>query len=357
MNTEWLRNKSHEKFYPVTHEKAVLCGDNSDKTLDTRLAEIDSSINGIQIGGRNLLLNTLREVTTNGYRITSYTPSTPLVVGEKYVATLCITPAEGVQEIRLYASAGMAMLAILKVSGTSRQIVSCAFTMPSYWSGQTPEDNIFYANVELYRFPNDGTVTGDTTIHWIKLEKGNIATDWTPAPEDVDNSIKAVGKETTVNLLNPTLQTTTINGITCTKNADGSYTLTGTSTEVIDSFISTSTSMVKDTKYKLLGVPADVTDDALFMYVMNGTESMNDKGDGKVFTYTGDTTTTKIIHLVVNKNKTLDNLVVKPMLTTNLDATYDDFVTYTGDSGRLNGDVAEIQENMTTIELGTDITD
>lgn len=174
-------------------------------TLEVTNDKISSAVteskvytDAIQIGGRNLLLNTLRDVTNNEYEITAYTPSTPLIVGETYTATLCITPAESVQDIRLYVSTGMACIAVLRVSGTLRQIVSKTFTMPSYWPGQTPEDNIFHAIVRLYRFPNDGTVTSNTTVHWIKIEKGNKATDWTPAPEDVeaDATTKANGAVT-----------------------------------------------------------------------------------------------------------------------------------------------------------------
>ena len=36
----------------------------------------------------------------------------------------------------------------------------------------------------------------------------------------------------------------------------------------------------------------------------------------------------------------------KPMLTTNLSATYDDFVPYTGDGETLTHDVAEIKNNL-----------
>ena len=160
--------------------------DITNNKISSAVTESKAYTDAVKIGGRNLLLNTLREVTTNGYEITSYPPSTPLVVGEKYIATLCLTPAKGVQAILLFVSGGMSCIAVLNVSGISRQIVSCAFTMRSYWSGQTPEDGMVYANVSLYRIPNDGTVTGDTTIHWIKIEKGNKATDWSPAPEDLE---------------------------------------------------------------------------------------------------------------------------------------------------------------------------
>ena len=44
---------------------------------------------------------------------------------------------------------------------------------------------------------------------------------------------------------------------------------------------------------------------------------------------------------------TANNLNKKPMLTTNLNATYDDFVPYTGSTGKLNSDVASLSKNNT----------
>ena len=38
------------------------------------------------------------------------------------------------------------------------------------------------------------------------------------------------------------------------------------------------------------------------------------------------------------------------MLTTNLSATYDDFVPYTGDTGKLNSDVASLLKRIETLE-------
>ena len=68
----------------------------------------------------------------------------------------------------------------------SKQIISKTFTM-AYYDGRTPDIYPSYGYAQLYRFPNDGTVTGNTTVHWFKIEKGNKATDWTPAPEDIDS--------------------------------------------------------------------------------------------------------------------------------------------------------------------------
>ena len=43
MNIEWLKNKEEEKFYPVGHEEAILCGENSDITLKDKLDTIQST--------------------------------------------------------------------------------------------------------------------------------------------------------------------------------------------------------------------------------------------------------------------------------------------------------------------------
>ena len=52
------------------------------------------------------------------------------------------------------------------------------------------------------------------------------------------------------------------------------------------------------------------------------------------------------IYIAVWENQTLDNVIIKPMLTTNLSATYDDFVPYTGDGETLVTDVAEIKNDL-----------
>ena len=52
------------------------------------------------------------------------------------------------------------------------------------------------------------------------------------------------------------------------------------------------------------------------------------------------------VDMRVVEGTTVNNLVFKPMITTNLDATYDDFVPYTGDTGKLNSDVAELKNDL-----------
>lgn len=146
-----------------------------------------TSIDNLEIGGRNLFLNTGETVSNNNYKISEYAPaSEALKAGEIYTATICVTPAENVSKIELYFSLGYMRLARFLISGTSKQIISSKFTM-AYYDGRTPDINPSYGYAQLYRYPDDGTVTGNTTVHWFKIEKGNKATDWAPAPEDIES--------------------------------------------------------------------------------------------------------------------------------------------------------------------------
>lgn len=144
----------------------------------------------LEIGGRNLFLKTGVEHSNNDYRTADYDiANEALVPGKIYTATICVTPGSGVEYYKLYFSAGYVDAATFDVKGTSKQTVSTTFIMPKYYSDRTPENNIAYAAAQLYRYPTNGTVTENSTIHWIKIEKGTKATDWIPAPEDlVDKS-------------------------------------------------------------------------------------------------------------------------------------------------------------------------
>ena len=161
-----------------------------DEDIDNVWEKADNaqtSIDNLEIGGRNLFLNTGKTVSKNDYLISEYAPANgPLKAGEIYTATICVTPAENLSEIGIYFSLGYIASVRFSISGTSKQIISETFTM-AYYDGRTPDVNPSYAYAQLYRYPDDGTVTGNTTIHWFKIEKGNRATDWTPAPEDIDS--------------------------------------------------------------------------------------------------------------------------------------------------------------------------
>lgn len=151
--------------------------------LRAKKTEVTEAIDNIDIGGRNLILLSDNPFTNNNYLTAIYNPSSSLISGITYSLSICITPAKNVSSIRVYLSLGNSELCRLRVSGANKQILNATF-VAGYHKGMTPEDNPDNAKICIYRFPNNDTVTGDTTVHWIKIEKGNKATDWSPAPED-----------------------------------------------------------------------------------------------------------------------------------------------------------------------------
>ena len=154
----------------------------------------------------------------------------------------------------------------------------------------------------------------------------------------LNGSIEAplVLNKATRNLLNPTLNTTsnttTKNGVTCTNNGDGTYTLNGTAADDVTLYIAGSP--VKNTVggYKLLGCPINGSVDTYRIVVSYYDSSEwkaegSDIGNGVII----DGTYSRINYLIkVKSGVTVTNLVFKPMVTTDLSATYDDFVPYSG---------------------------
>lgn len=152
---------------------------------------------------------------------------------------------------------------------------------------------------------------------------GKSTQDGTPTP-DAPVDIVSVGDNGSVsvqvcgkNLLNPTLKTTTINGIICTNNGDGTYTLNGTAEKEtyfrfggIDSII--------DKTYMLVCSPVGynkTTYIAFFTNSVNGYENQP---------YVSKSTRLSV-ELVIKSGIALNNTIFKPMITTDLSATYDDF--------------------------------
>lgn len=146
-----------------------------------------------------------------------------------------------------------------------------------------------------------------------------------------------IGKATR-NLLNQTLNTKTINGITCTNNGDGTYTFNGTATsEVIFSFLSDAQgkSFYKNTVGKtikflnggLINPPV-----GRFIFTLRDGNKWWSKGEqwnNSIFTVS-EGYSQVVVDLHIYKGQTVIDLTVKPMLTTDLEATIDNFVPYSG---------------------------
>lgn len=168
--------------------------------------------------------------------------------------------------------------------------------------------------------------------------------------EQIDTSLSSLGK--CKNLLKLTLQTTIKNGVTCTDNGDGTYTLNGTNSSNENTTFITFLTVNYTGKVKMLGCPAN-DNVAMLQSQYDGSWANSktwDKGNGCILE---NASKIGAISIVIYAGKTVNNLVFKPMLTTNLNATYDDFVPYTGDGDTLTADVAEINSDLSDLKDGT----
>ena len=130
------------------------------------------------------------------------------------------------------------------------------------------------------------------------------------------------------NLLNATLQTTIVNGVTCTANGDGTYTLNGTATTTTTFDIAQDVSC---SSFRLVGCPVGGAHDASY--------ELQARTNNLIYGYdTGDGKNIKadeifFIRIRINTGINCNNLLFKPMIVDASlypDATYDDFEPYTG---------------------------
>ena len=145
------------------------------------------AVNGIEVGGRNLLLNS--NIPNNAYSPTSYpcaryNLSSKVIAGETYTVTINATFAKAITWA-IYFGGDMYGTTWGSVNGDGEKTLSITFVASSNMASQS------YVHVYV-RDKTDTPAIGEAScvLHWIKLEKGNQATDWTPAPEDIDSGIK-----------------------------------------------------------------------------------------------------------------------------------------------------------------------
>ena len=190
----------------------------SSKVSSTDFKTLNDKVNGMQIGGRNLVTGTAEPytmcdaipdttwqnsyacealpVTVNGYEILPKGDGyhATLIPGKEYTQTIWIETdariAKNGLEFTWYTDVGHdeQPANIVKIANNSYKLVS-TYT----WPGKT------YNNVRLFDtfyLTEAFDLSTGTYLKFgkLKLEEGNVSTDWTPAPED---TIAAIQKNTT----------------------------------------------------------------------------------------------------------------------------------------------------------------
>ena len=132
----------------------------------------------LQIGARNLVFDSNRAVTNSGYYVETYNMSEDWVREEVYTISIKGTVNDG-QYFRIWANGPTTPLTTV-IYDKSRDIHVVTFKTPSIIETRNEKTLL------VYNYPRE-TAT-QASIEWVKLEKGNKATDWSPAPEDLIES-------------------------------------------------------------------------------------------------------------------------------------------------------------------------
>lgn len=132
------------------------------------------------------------------------------------------------------------------------------------------------------------------------------------------------------NLLNATLQTTTKNGVTCTANGDGTYTLNGTVTQKTEFTVSIFNIDISK-KYKLIGFNKSNKDNMCFVQLNQSPWTVYGTTSDKEVTISSSENIRFVIHLM--GDRTLSDEIIKPMIVDASlypDINYNDYEPYVG---------------------------
>lgn len=142
------------------------------------------SINDLNIGGRNLLLDSKKNTKNKTeYKVQEYTLSEDWIVNEEYTLSIKGNVTNG--KFGAWRDFGSRAITYSMNYDEEKDLWWYTFKCPAPYDSTRPTNIL-----TIYNTPD--TVEHNSTIEWIKLEKGNKATDWSPAPEDIDENIETV---------------------------------------------------------------------------------------------------------------------------------------------------------------------
>ena len=147
----------------------------------------DGKYRKLPVYGRNLLLGSGKEVSNSRYDIATYWFTEQIPDGTQVTVTIWGELGENCTGFILYNSGGDVTIdgktsansnaIVIPVNGKGYTTVNWATTV-----GNSKANNTF---LSIYTLPIGGSNNSVSTIHKIKLEYGDISTEWSPAWEDI----------------------------------------------------------------------------------------------------------------------------------------------------------------------------
>lgn len=140
-----------------------------------RISELSASIGNLQIGGRNLIRDSAITVQNANYLIQTYTLSDNMLQeGEPVVVTIWGDLGKDREAFWPFNSNGWNWLGVMK------KVSDGVYRIVTTW--KRSKNNPSNDRLLIYCGPNTGKTV--SRIDRIKLERGTVGTDWSPAPED-----------------------------------------------------------------------------------------------------------------------------------------------------------------------------
>lgn len=331
------------KFYASSQGKNHLADSDNGKIMDMMLYGKSEQK---RYSGKNLLKPTLQTTTLNGITCTANGDGTYTLNG-KLSSNTIFTLFSGSLSIDNKSKIILMKNDTFADSGIVASY--CAFKISSSWDDainyptikEIPSGKIVQTinlvlklsnsgapvtltNVLIKPMIVDASLYSDTTYDDFEPYTGGIPSPNPDYPQEIKSVVNPTVKVCGKNLFKATLGNVTANGITCTANSDGTYILNGTCT------VSTALSII--------GIFDHILNEPLYLTgVPSGCGSYLALGrrDGNNILVT-DGKNTKIdagihtdhIEFWITKGTTLNNVIFKPMLTTDPTVTYDDFEPY-----------------------------
>lgn len=318
------------KFYASSQGETHLADSDDGKIMDMM---VYGKSEQKQYSGKNLFKATLGNVTANGITCTANSDGTYILNGT------CTT------------STALSIIGIFDhILNEPLYLTGVPSGCSSYLAlGRRDGDNILVTDGKNVKI--DAGIHTDHIEFWITegtvlnnvIFKPMITTDPTatyddfepyvggaPSPNpDYPQEIKSVVNPTVKvcgkNLFKATLSHASNNGVICTNNGDGTYVLSGENTIGAAIFTIGKVYLSSGKKYRMIGTPKNHESSYLQLRTPENTEFKVDISDGSEFMV--EESGEYIIRIYHSTGK-YNNVIFKPMVTTDLTATYDDYEPY-----------------------------
>lgn len=141
----------------------------------SKIEQVSSKLNNLSVGGRNLIRDSATQVQNSNYLIQSYQMTdNSLQEGEPVTVTIWGDLGSDSEAFWPFNSNGFNWL------GAMKKVSDGVYQLSATW--KRSQNNPSNDRLLIYCGPNSGRTA--SRIDRIKLERGTVATDWTPAPED-----------------------------------------------------------------------------------------------------------------------------------------------------------------------------